>query len=82
MWLSVQELVLVNVPADCCPGGTESVDQQQAVVVIQRRGFVSMRQEVLSRGDSFHEAWRLDLDAAHRCMQAMSAAAYSAGGPG
>jgi len=42
-----------------------------AIVISERRSFVSVRQETLRLCDSCREVRRLDLDAAHRRVQAM-----------
>ncbi len=71
MGFPVQELVYVPVPAYFLTGGVESVDQQAAVCIRERRSFVSVREEALCLCDSFREVRCIDLDASHGGVQAI-----------
>ena len=82
MRLSVQELVRVRVPADCLAGGVERVEEQMAIVIRERRSFVSVRQEALASAIRSVKCGAsismLRIAACRRCR----ASAYSAGEPG
>jgi len=71
MRFAVQRLLGSPAPADFLKCAVQRAEEEMPVALSERRGFVSVRDQLLSRCGSFREVRCLDLDAAHPRMQAV-----------
>jgi hypothetical protein len=68
---AMQQLLGRPVRTDCLAGAVQCAEEQLPVALSKRGGLGSVRDQPLSRCDSFHEVWCLDLEAAHPRMQSV-----------
>lgn len=71
MRFAVQQLLGSGAPTDYLTGAVQRVQEKMPVVLSERGGFVSVRDQPLSNCGSFHEVWCFNLDAPHPRMQAV-----------
>ena len=71
MRFAVQQLLGSPTAADPSTRALQRASEKMPVGLGERRGFVSVRDQPHSLGDSLHEVRRRDLDAAHPCVQAL-----------
>lgn len=71
MWFTVQQLLGSSAAADPLTRALQRAEEEMPVVLGERGGFVSVRDQPHSLCGSFHEVRRRELDASHPHVQAM-----------
>lgn len=74
MWLTVQQLLGSSAAVNLLTRTVQRVEDEMPVAFRQRGGFLSVRDQPLSRRDSFHKVRRRHLDTSHPHMQTLQRA--------